>query len=303
MNNTDNTYNVFSFDSEKNAFSLMPSRPKRSCKGDFGRVLCVCGSNGMAGAAYLCAKAAYRMGAGIVEIFTHESNRIILQTLLPEAIVSTWGENYSSNDLLSSLERADCAVAGCGLGVTIQSRKILSDLLHAANTSKTHLILDADALNLIARNPALKKYTKGAIITPHAKEMSRICGFSIEDILSSPADAAYEYAKKHSLVCVLKDHESVASDGTNRLYKNTTGNSGMATGGSGDVLSGMLAGLLSQSKNSQASLLDTVALGVYIHGLCGDFASKRMTEYCVMASDIIDEIPNVLNFYIQTKSY
>lgn len=288
-------FNRFQFKSTAEALALLPSRPRCSNKGDFGRVLCICGSKGMAGAAYLCAKAAYRSGAGLVEIFTHESNRIILQTLIPEAIVTVYDEEYSKNVLLDAVERADCIVAGCGLSLTPLSRAIISDLLHSVDTQKTPLILDADALNLLSRNPSLLKYAKGAVITPHAKEMSRLSGKSVEDILEDTAQTAWELAKKHGLICVLKDHNTVVSDGSERIYVNDTGNSGMSTGGSGDVLAGILAGILAQKRNtSPEKLLEDAALCVYLHGLCGDMAAKELTEYSLMASDLIDALPKAL---------
>jgi len=287
------SYTHFSIKTPSEARAYMPPRPERSCKGDFGRVLCVCGSHSMAGAAYLCAKAAYRAGAGLVEIFTPECNRIILQTLIPEAIITCFDEKYSPELLLSATEKADCIVAGCGIGTSATSRHIVTDLLHNVDTDKTPLILDADALNIISRHEALKKYARGAIITPHAKEMSRLCGKTVEEILADTVETACSFAKKHELVCVLKDHRTVISDGKN-VYMNTTGNSGMATGGSGDVLAGILAGLFAQSKNSSTTKLETAALGVYLHGLCGDLAAEKLTEYCVMASDIIDELPRAI---------
>lgn len=286
-------YTHFSIKAPSEARAHLLSRPERSCKGDFGRVLCVCGSHSMAGAAYLCAKAAYRMGAGLVEVFTPECNRIILQTLIPEAIITCFGEKYSPDIMISAIERADCIVAGCGLGTSAESRRIVTDLLHNVDTEKTPLILDADALNIISRHEALKKHAKGAVITPHAKEMSRLCGKAVEEILADTVCTASDFAKQNELVCILKDHRTVISDGEN-VYTNTTGNSGMATGGSGDVLAGILAGLFAQSKNSSDTKLETAALGVYIHGLCGDLAAERLTEYCVMASDIIDELPNAM---------
>ena len=284
------SYTQFSF----NTFptDLMPKRKERSSKGDFGRTLCVCGSRGMAGAAYLCAKAAYRTGAGLVEILTPEENRIVLQTSLPEAIITPYTVDNEAELLLTSMQKATCIVAGCGLSVTPESRKLLSVLLHNVDTAKTPLILDADALNLISKNPSFLKYIKGAIITPHALEFSRLSGYSVEDILASTSDLAYEYAKKYSLICVLKDHNTVVSDGSERIYINNTGNNGMSTAGSGDVLAGILAGLVAQSKNAS---LDIAALGVYIHGLCGDVAARRLSQYSVIASDLIDALPIVFN--------
>ena len=285
----------FSIKSTSEARKYMPSRPERSCKGDFGRVLCVCGSHSMAGAAFLCAKAAYRAGAGLVEIFTPECNRTILQTLIPEAIITCFDNGYSSDALISAIERADCIVAGCGLGTSAEARRIVTDLLHNVDTEKTPLILDADALNIISRHKALNKYAKGAIITPHAKEMSRLCGKSVEQILEATVDTALDFAKENGLICALKDHETIVADGAGAVYLNTTGNSGMATGGSGDVLAGILAGLAAQKKRGSTSLTEIAALGVYLHGLCGDLAAERLTEYCVMASDIIDELPRAMN--------
>ena len=285
-----NTYTHFSFDSFP--IDILPKRKERSCKGDFGRVLCICGSVGMAGAAYLCAKACYRTGAGLVEIFTPEENRTVLQSSLPEAIIMAYTEENATELLLSSLEKADCVAAGCGLSVTPISRKILSTLLHNIDTAKKPLILDADALNLISRNPSFLKYIKGAIITPHALEFSRLTNNSVEDILDRPDSLAHEYAKKHSLICVLKDHNTIVSDGSERLYINNTGNSGMATAGSGDVLAGILAGVVAQSRSAS---LDIVALGVYIHGLCGDIAARHLSEYSLMASDLVDALPLVFN--------
>lgn len=283
-------YVEFSFDSfPKN---LLPHRPERSSKGDFGRVLCLCGSDGMAGAAFLCAKSAYRSGAGLVEIFTPESNRVILQTALPEAIVTAYNEGNATSLLLASLQKADCIVAGCGLSLTPLSRALLSTLLHNVDTSRVPLVLDADALNLISKNPTFLKYIKNSVITPHALEFSRLSCASVQDILTTPSDFAYNYAKRYSLVCVLKDHNTVVSDGSSRLYVNTTGNNGMSTGGSGDVLAGILAGLLAQTKSVS---LDTVACGVYIHGLCGDISARRLSEYSLMASDLIDALPLVFN--------
>lgn len=288
----------FSFKTTADASALLPFRPARSNKGSFGRVLCVCGSHGMAGAAYLCAKAAYRTGAGLVEIFTHESNRIPLQTLLPEAIVTSY-EEYSPHLLLSAVERADCVAAGCGLGVTSTSRAILSDLLRAVDTEKTPLVVDADGLNLISRNPSLKKYLRGAVVTPHPAEMSRLTGKSVEEILEDIPNTAYSFAASRGAVCVLKDHCTAVSDGGQRVYVNTTGNSGMATGGSGDVLTGIVAGLLAQKRSVGERLLEDVALAVYLHGLCGDIAAGELSEYSVMASDLTDAIPRAISKLLQ----
>ena len=286
---TEKNFTEFSFNALPR--ELLPKRQDRSSKGDYGRLLCICGSKGMSGAAYLCAKSAYRVGAGLVEVFTPEENRAIIQSTLPEAIVTAYNEENAVELLLSSLSRADAVAAGCGLSTSRLSQKIISTLLRRIDTSKTPLVLDADALNIISKHEALVKYASGAIITPHALEFSRLTEISVQSILDSTAECAYEYAKAQSLICVLKDYRTVVSDGSERLYLNGSGNAGMATAGSGDVLTGIIAGLAVQARSAS---LEIASLGVYIHGLCGDFAAERLSQYSLMASDIIDALPYVV---------
>lgn len=284
-------YSVFSYTEE--ALLLLPPRPADSHKGTFGKVLCVCGSRGMSGAAYLCAKAAYRVGAGLVRILTVEENRVILQSQLPEAIVTAYdGGAPDTDSVADAAEWADVLVVGCGLGVSPSSRKILSYLLRNCHKPK---VLDADALNLLSRNPSLLKYAKGAILTPHAQELSRLTGKAPEELLADSEAAAYEFAKRYGAVCVLKEHRTAVSDGGDLVYRNQTGNSGMATGGSGDVLAGMLGGLWAQCLRGEYSPLDIASLGVYLHGLCGDVAARKLSEYSLMASDLTDTLPQILS--------
>ena len=269
----------------------LPARPTNSNKGTFGRVLCVCGSYGMAGAAYFAAKSALRVGAGLVEILTVRENVPVLQTLLPEAIVTPYDVSEPDVDVIkSALSRATAVVCGCGLGVSRASRAVLSCVLKNATVPT---VLDADALNLISQNPSLIKYARGKILTPHSAEMSRLINVSVEEILTDNIQICQSFAQKHSLVCVLKTHRTAVSDGSEKVYINTTGNSGMATGGSGDVLAGIIGGILAQAKNGDLSSFDAAILGVYIHGLAGDAAAAKLGEYSLIASDIIDALPKV----------
>ena len=189
-------------------------------------------------------------------------------------------------------------VVGCGLGITPLSRTILSDILHALEGKDIPLVIDADAINLLSRSRSLLKYVHGAVLTPHFMEASRLLDRPIGELLPHTASVAHEIAERYGAVCVMKDHESAVSDGGERVYINKSGNSGMATGGSGDVLAGILGGLLSQNSKAAISLpkLEAVALGVYIHGLAGDAAAIKLGEYSLMATDIIDALPSVLNF-------
>lgn len=289
-----NELNVFSY--SRGELSLMPPRPAASNKGSFGRVLCVCGSHGMAGAAYFAAKAALRTGAGLVEIMTPEVNRSVLQSLLPEAVICTYApEELNIRTVEAAVKRASAIVCGCGIGVTREAERLLATVLRYA-TAPT--VLDADALNVIARAPQLLPYARGKIITPHPLEFSRLTSLDVEAIEATESDrinTCRSFAAKHGLTCVLKGHRTVVSDGTEDIYINVSGNSGMATGGSGDVLAGIIGGILAQAvKQAQVSELRLAALGVYIHGLCGDVAAERLGEYSVIASDIIDALPTVL---------
>ena len=283
----------FSYDTGE--LSIMPKREADGNKGAFGRILCVCGSEGMAGAAYLAAKAAYRSGAGLVEVLTHRVNLPIIQTLIPEAVVSVYDEDYQRDTILSCVERADAIAIGCGLSQSVLARNVLSDVLRARGEN-IPLVIDADALNLLSRNRSLLKYAKGAVITPHVAEMSRLCGRSIEEIKADKEQTAKDFAEKYSLVCVLKDHVSVVSDGGEEVYINKRGNSGMATGGSGDVLAGIIGAILCQAskRSEKIDMLSLASLGVYIHSFAGDLAASEIGEYSVMASDIIESIPKVL---------
>lgn len=274
--------------SEKRIASLLPERPVRSNKATFGKVLCLAGSYCMSGAAYLCAKAAYRSGTGMVRVFTPEENRVIIQTSLPEALVSVYDSNSpDTSELIEGIKWADVVVAGPGLGRSEGALALLTALLR--NTVKP-LVLDADALNLISENPKLwETVPRGTVITPHPGEMSRLCGCSIDEILRDVSGICQGFAHAHGVVCVLKDHATAVSDGE-EIYVNSTGNSGMATAGSGDVLAGIIGALLGQGMTPFAA----AAIGVRIHGMAGDAAADLLGEYSVMASDIIDCIPKVM---------
>ena len=271
----------------KNLIDTLPARPEESHKGTFGRVLCICGSFGMAGAAYLSALAAYRTGAGLVEIFTPEENRVIIQTLIPEAIVTTYdADNFDDRVLTSSIDKCDAMLIGCGLGTSHTSLEILKVALRYKDVST---VIDADALNLISEHKFLLKYAANSIITPHLKEMSRLTDMSVEQIGNDTSSAAREFASKHALCCVLKSHNTVVNDKGERAYVNTTGNSGMATGGSGDVLAGVIASLLAQ-KHLSLSCFDAATLGVYLHASAGDRAAEALGKSAVMARDIANNI-------------
>lgn len=289
------TIQTFSYDLHH--LSAIPPRPARSHKGTFGRVLLVCGSVGMCGASYLAGLAAYRTGAGLVELFAPQENRIILQTLLPEAVLTSYRtEDFDAeiphDDLLRErIEAADAIVIGCGLG---RSRATLKMLRTVLTEARVPVVLDADALNMLSDSPSLLARAEQTILTPHFREMSRLCDVDVEEIMADPVTVCRDFALANRLVCVLKDHHTAVSDGSDRVYLNQSGNSGMATGGSGDVLAGILGGLLAQCKDSSLPLFEIACLGVYLHGAAGDAAAEELGEYAMMASDIASHIGTVL---------
>lgn len=271
----------------------IPQRPEESHKGTFGRVLVIGGSPCMSGAAYFSAKAAYRTGAGLVHILTHEDNRIILQSQLPEAILSVYGDRPSEQKdiILAALEKADVIVIGVGLGQSPAAQEMVRLALSRADAP---LIVDADAINIIAHDLSLLDLASAPIImTPHLAEMARFCDLSVPEIEADKLHHAIRVAEQNALICVLKGHETLVVDGNSderEIYVNKSGNSGMATGGSGDVLTGIIAALIAQGMLP----CEAAPLGVYIHGLAGDAAADELGEYSVMASDVIDHISTVI---------
>jgi NAD(P)H-hydrate epimerase len=252
----------------------------------------------MSGAAYLCALAAYRTGAGLVEILTVESNRVILATLLPEAIVSTYKNGELSRDKVDiSLARADALVIGCGLGKSETARELLRYVLQKKR-SGLPTVADADALNIISEDKEMIKLAKGAVITPHLLEMSRLSGSELTEISENVARSAHAFSAENNVICVLKCHNTAVADGTGEVYINKLGNSGMATGGSGDVLAGIIGGILAQNKKSSLSVFEAARLGVFLHSKAGDIAAEKIGEYSLMARDIIDALPTAINSHV-----
>ena len=279
-----------SFLMKKSDISSLPPRPIGSHKGTFGRVLVIGGSYGMSGAGYLAAKAAYRAGAGLVEILAHKENRVIYQTQLPEALLTLYDpDEFDLNAVLQALRRADAIAIGMGLSQSDAAKQLL--LLTLAEAS-VPVILDADALNMIAADPhladAVAARTAPTILTPHLGELSRLTGIAIPSLRSDLPAVTVALARKFAAVAVVKDARTVISDGFTS-YLNTYGNSGMSTGGSGDVLAGVIASLAAQG----VPATDAARLGVLAHALAGDAAKSTLGEHGLMASDIADGLCRV----------
>ena len=290
----DSGYPVSVHSVEQNDLSLLPERVPYGNKGTFGKVLLVAGSPGMCGAAYLSAAAALKCSAGMVKIQTVEENRIPLQTLLPEAMITCEFDESANQKMM---DWCDVLVIGPGLGVSGQSRERAQWFLVRAAMCGKPVVLDADGLNLLSVHEDWRRFLgRNVIITPHLGEMSRLCSSSIGEIQKTLIRTAVNYAKETGAICVLKDACTVVADETGETCLNLSGNAGMATAGSGDVLSGVLAGILCMflSAEKKLSPVLTAALGVYVHGAAGDKAAETVGERGMTARDIIRFLPEVL---------
>lgn len=277
---------------EEKDIRLLPDRVNYSNKGTYGRVLVIAGSKNMCGACYLSAKAAYRMGTGLVKILTVEDNRNIIQTTLPEAILSTYQPNELKSKLeveriKKELEWATAIVIGPGMGVSSGAEQLIDIVLQNVTAP---IVIDADALNIWAEKEKKISLPANVILTPHLKEMSRILQCEVEDIRNQIIETAVKAVENEMFTLVLKDARTIITNGKH-VCINTSGNHGMATGGSGDVLTGIIVGLLAQGME----YFHASSLGVYIHGLAADYAVKEKSCYSLMASDIIEALPYVLN--------
>ena len=271
------------------ALPAMPSRADDAHKGDCGRVTVIAGSRGMAGAASLCATAALRGGAGLVTAAVPAGIASIVAGFEPSYLTLALPEDSSGRLRSAALARlnrslsSQSAVAiGPGLGQSAELLMLVNELY--ANLPLP-LVVDADGLNLLAKRPELLTRSDGAaprVLTPHPGEFSRLTGLDIATIQQDRTRHAIDFARQHRVIVVLKGRETVITDGV-RLAINTTGNSGMATGGTGDVLTGLIAALLAQGMNP----FEAAQLGVHVHGVAGDLAVEEVSKPGLIASDLL----------------
>ena len=259
---------------------LMPERKAYSNKGSYGKILIIAGNETMSGAACFAAESALRMGAGLVKVLSDAQNRQVLQTRLPEIL---FGER---KDLKESLKWCDCILFGPGVGVSEETKKMLEMILKEGTKP---LLIDADGLNTISKFGMEINYSHGLIITPHLMEGARLLSTDIAQIKEDLCQSAKDLAVKYHCIAVLKDAATIVAREDDLVYINQSGNDGMATGGSGDVLAGMITGLL----GGGVSPYEAAVHGVYLHGLAGDQARHDLGAYSMIASDIITHIKNV----------
>jgi NAD(P)H-hydrate epimerase len=261
-------------------------------KGNFGKICIIAGSFGFSGAAALSGKSALRSGSGLVRVATPKSVLPIIAALepcyttIPLAEDSTGKISAKAIDtILNAVEENDCIAFGPGLGVSGGVKTVLETLLRIENLK---IVIDADGLNNLAMLKDWPKINKtNLILTPHPGEMKRLWdGLIRTEIPKDRQKTASEFAKQTNATIVLKGHQTVVAD-TEKIYVNNTGNPGMATAGSGDVLTGTITSLVGQQYNN----FDAACIGVYIHGLAGDLAAKDKGVTGLIATDIIDFLP------------
>lgn len=273
------------------AKSILKRRKKYSHKGSYGHALLIAGTYGMYGAALLAGQASLRAGLGLLTIHVPEAGYNIIQTALPEAMISVDRHTYYFSTP-PELNKYTAIGIGCGLGEEALTKDALKEILASETLTNLResptLLLDADALNIIARdNSLLKHLPKGTILTPHPGECKRLFGVLGTDL--TEIEKLKSIAAQHKIYIVLKRAHTVIICPDQKCYFNSTGNPGMATAGSGDILSGIITGLLAQSYSPKEACI----LGVYLHGLAGDLAVEHLTEQeALIARDIIKFMGN-----------
>ena len=282
---------AFTLLDENYVSSLIPKRKRDSNKGDFGRLLMICGTYSMAGACIMAAKAALRSGVGLLDIAISHDIYPIVAAAVPEAVFTVMNfeteENskISGEKLFNSLNKASAVLIGCGLGV--DAEKYLETVLRF---STVPVILDADALNYTAKNTDILALANcPLILTPHPGEMSRLIGKTVQAVQENRYQTAKKFALEYKVNLILKGAGTIIALPDGEMLLNTTGNPGMAKGGSGDVLAGICASLTAQGlKPEEAS-----AVSVYVHGKAGDECAKELSQIAMLPTDIIEKLPAI----------
>ncbi len=284
---------------EKKDVKRLPKRPGDGNKGTFGKVFVIAGSENMSGAAVMSVSSAYRCGAGLVKLITHIRTGETVRKVVPEALVTTYDNNTGREDLVADIMQGiswcDIVIIGPGISLGPVAELMVETVMK--NCDKP-VICDADAITILAANRELIRQRRCSqlIVTPHVGEMSRLTGLSVTDIKAAPIETARTWSAKHKAICVLKDAVTVVADSNGEYYINTTGNCGMAKGGSGDVLTGVIAGLVENDRaaNNALGLMRSVSLAVYIHGLAGDMAAQDCGKYGMLPQDMIKKLLKIM---------
>lgn len=282
--------------SEK-VFLILPERKPDGHKGDFGRLFVLAGSTGMSGAAVLTSKSAVRSGCGLVKIGSPKTVQPLIAQGCIEAVTQPLPDVAKKGalalrglgEIKKIIDENDAVIIGPGIGQHHETKELIIRLLLSIEKPA---VVDADAINVIAGEIQVLDDTKAElVITPHPGEFQRLSGVNPSSDVHERIDAARKFAIEHQTVLVLKGSPTVVADINGTVYVNSTGNNGMATGGSGDVLTGMIGSFLAQGMNA----VDAAVAGVYLHGLAGDFAADELGQRSLIASDIIDFLPEAFD--------
>ena len=287
------------------AAQWMPLRPPFSHKGSYGRVLVVAGSTGMTGAAALASEAALRAGAGLVTLATPKHLNPILEGLLPEVMTLPLPEtdagslsvSATSTILEFAVKTKSILAIGPGLSQHPETVSFVHQLIRENREQGLDLrmVIDADGLNALAQvRETLSLLNSDAVLTPHPGEMARLTSISVPVLEKDRISTAQQFASKYGVTLVFKGAPTVTSTPNGNLWVNSTGNPGMATGGMGDVLTGIIAGLMAQGIPSE----NAAALGVYLHGLAGDIVAERLGRHGLIASDVLKAVPRAISSLI-----
>ena len=285
----------------REALRWVPPRPPASHKGSYGRVLVVAGATGMTGAAALTSEAALRAGAGLVTLATPRHLNPILEGLLPEVTTLPLPETdagslaaSAASDILEFAKKTD-AILAIGPGLS-QHRETVSLVHHLIRENQTQglglrMVLDADGLNALAQaRETISLLNEETVLTPHPGEMARLANTAVSALEKDRIRTAQQFASEHGLTLVFKGAPTVTSIATGEVWINSTGNPGMGTGGMGDVLTGIIAGLMAQGVTSE----NAAVLGVYLHGLAGDRAADISGMHGLIASDVLKAVPQAI---------
>ena len=284
------------------ALKLLPERPRDGHKGLFGRVLVIAGSVGLTGASAMASLSALRVGAGLVTLGTPESLNPIMEVKLTEVMTLPLPETSHQtlsirayDKIMQMVAGVDVVAIGPGLSRNPETIELVQKLCKDVNIPK---VIDADGLNALAEDKnCLSELGGQTVLTPHPGEMARLTGKTISDIQSNRINIAVDFAKEYGVILVLKGVPTVIAEPNGEAYLNTTGNPGMASGGTGDVLTGTIAGFIAQGLDAKGSAI----LGVYIHGLAGDLASMDKGEAGLIAGDLIDFLPKAIRKVISDQ--
>ncbi|HKH61772.1 MAG TPA: NAD(P)H-hydrate dehydratase [Flavitalea sp.] len=267
---------------ETMAHEIIKPRKIFSHKGNFGHTLLIAGSHGKMGAAVLASRACLRSGVGLLTVHCPNNGNYILQTAVPEAMIDTDSNEKINTTVTTELNKYDTVGIGPGLGTAYDTAALLRNVILKCTRP---LVVDADALNILGAHPEwMATLPSFSVLTPHPKEFERLFGVTQDDF--ERIQLAKSKAKEYNVIIVLKGHHTFIATPGGKDFFNSTGNAGMATGGSGDVLTGIISSFVAQKYSSE----EAAVLGVFLHGLAGDLAAKKMSEPALIASDIIDHL-------------